>query len=569
MSATPNVTRAWKYARRVVNRQIVAGRYVQLACEWMLDDLDKSKKKAFPWLFDKERAERVLHLCHQFHHVKGEWALRGEKIHLEDWQCFFVAMIFGWINRESGYRRFIEALLFVARKNAKTTIAAVIGLIMLTDDNEFGSEVYSGATSEKQAWEVFGTALEMAKKNPDFQEYYGVEPHASNISVQQTNSKFEPLIGKPGDGPNPHCAIHDEFHEHKTDEQVDSMKTGMGSRRQPLQLVITTAGSDTTGPCAQLVDDAQKNVEGILRDDRSFPLLYCRDIGDEEQEIKGDEWDSVAAMKKANPNLGVSVHREFLDHQLSKARENPDKQTTYRTKHGNEFVGARHAYFNMYKWNKSADPGIKIMDFAEFPAIFALDLASKVDLAAFEILFVLGKNEYCRFGKYYLPEATLKEGENKYYKTWADQGWITVTDGHLIDFEFIKKDVLEFQEKLRMHELAYDPYQATMLITQLINRGLVCVEMPPQVRYFSEPMKTMQGLINGMNIKHDGDPVYKWMLSNVTAKKDAKDNVYPRKERDENKIDGPVATIMTIGRAMSGHALNQFSFIDDPLVLAY
>ena len=560
MAATPNVTRAWRYARRVVKGQIVAGRLTKLACEWMLDAYELQGKSS-PWKFDKEKAERVLEVIQLFHHVKGEWAQRKETIHLEDWQCFFIGMIFGWVSKQTGYRRFTQALLFVGRKNAKTTVAAGIGNYMLTEDGEHGAEIYSGATSEKQAWEVFGAALKMAKKNEDFLEYYGVQVNASNLSVIETNSKFEPLIGKPGDGANPHCSIHDEYHEHKTDEQIDTMKTGMGARRQPLQLIITTAGSDTTGPCAQLCDDAIKNLEGSLQNDRFFPLMYCRD--------ESDEWDSVTAMKKANPNLGVSVFREFLDQQLLEAKQSAHKQTSYRTKHLNEWVGARSVFFNMDAWKKAGNASLTIDQFIDYPAIFSLDLASKVDIAALEILFILGEKEYCRFGKYYLPEATVEAGENKYYKTWVDQGWITATPGEITDYEFIEQDILALREKLKLHELAFDPYQAQMLISALTKKGITCVELPAQVRYFSEPMKTMEGLIRGQNIKHNGDPVYSWMLSNVTAKLDAKDNVYPRKERDENKIDGPVATIMALARAINGQVVDDMSYINDPLVLTY
>ncbi|NIQ01577.1 MAG: terminase large subunit [Nitrospinaceae bacterium] len=561
MAATPNVTRAWKYARQVVAGKIVACKWTKLACQRMLADLKAAKKKSFPWMFDRTRAERVLYLIQLFHHVKGEWASRQEKIYLEDWQCFFIAMIFGWINRQTEYRRFIQALLFVARKNAKTTTAGAIGLTMLTDDGEHGAEVYSGATSEKQAWEVFGAAKKMAEMNEEFLDYYGVQPNASNISVLRTNSKFEPLIGKPGDGANPSCAIHDEFHEHKTNDQVDTMKTGMGSRRQGLQLVITTAGDNTTGPCAQLCDDAKKVLEGSLKNDRFFPLMYCRD--------DDDAWDSITAMKKANPNLGVSVFREFLDQQLAEARQSAHKQTAYRTKHLNEWVGSRSAYFNIDKWNLSADKAITLDQFADYPVILGIDLATKVDIAALEILFVLGEKEFARFGKYYLPEETIESGVNKHYATWVDQGWLTATPGQMTDFEFIKEDVFALRDRLNIHEVAIDPYQDKMFISQLMKAGVPCVEMPAQVKYFSEPMKFMEGLIRSQAIQHNGDPVYTWMLSNVTAKVDAKDNVYPRKERDENKIDGPVATIMALGRAMNGQAAHDLTFINEPLVLTY
>ena len=545
-TATPNVTRAWRYARRVVAGKVVAGKLVKLACKRMLDNLESAKKKSYPWVFDKGKAERYLKLIQLFHHVKGEWASRKELIHLEDWQCFFIAMIFGWVNRETGYRRFLLVLLYVARKNAKTTLAAAIGLIMLTEDGEHGAEVYSGATSERQAMEVFHAAQTMARGNPDFLDWYGVQVNARTITVLGTNSKFEPLIGKPGDGSNPSTAIHDEFHEHDTVDQFDTMKTGMGSRRQPLQLVITTAGANTTGPCAHLCDDAKKVLEGAMENDRFFPLMYCSD--------ETDEWDSVTAMKKANPNMEVSVFREFLDQQLAEARQSAHKQTAYRTKHLNEWVGARSAFFNMDKWKQSEQPNITIHQYTDYPCWLSLDLASKVDIAALDILFKLGEKEFVQFGKYYIPEATVESGVNKYYRTWVDQGWLIATPGNITDYDFIERDIFELNELLLIQELSYDPHQATQIITHCQNEGIECVEMRPLVLNFSDPMKTMDALIRGLHIKHNGNPCYNWMLSNVTAKMDAKDNVYPRKERDENKIDGPVSTIMNIGRALAPDA---------------
>lgn len=542
--ATPNVTRAWRYARQVLAGKIVAGKLTKLACKWMLDDLKLSKKRTFLWVFDNDTAEGWLVGIQQFHHIKGEWAKRNERIHLEDWQCFWVAMIFGWLKRKTRYRRFIEGLLFCARKNAKTTVAAAIGLLMLTHDGEHGAEVYSGATSERQAGEIFKPAKKMAKKNQDFLDYYGVQVNASNISVEATSSKFEPLIGKPGDGASPSCSIHDEFHEQKDNAQYDTMRTGMGSRRQPLQLTITTAGENTTGPCAQLCDAAKKNLEGVLRNDRSFPLMYCAD--------EGDDWDSIAAMKKANPNLGVSVLREFLDQELAEAKQSAHKQTAYRTKHLNEFVGARSAFFNIHLWSKAADPHITIEQFKEFPCILSLDLASKIDISVLDILFILGTNKYVHFGKYYLPEAAIESGVNKNYRTWVEHGHLIATPGNITDYEFILEDVLGLCDMLLVEELAFDPYQATMLITKIQSHDITCVEVPAQVRHFSEPMKTMDALIRDKAIQHDGNPCYTWMLSNVTARLDAKDNVYPRKEREENKIDGPVSTIMSLSRAIAG-----------------
>lgn len=555
MSSAPHTTRAWKYARRIVKGEILANKWIKLACRWMLDDQKASKLKSFPWLFDREAAEEVLRMMQEFPHVKGEWASRGEKIHLEDWQCFHWAMVFGWLNRKTGFRRFNQTLLFVARKNAKTTVAATIGNLMLTHDGEYGAEIYSGATTEKQAKEVFGAAQEMARKNDDFRDHFGVQVNASNMSVLATNSKFEPLIGKPGEGASPHCAIHDEYHEHPTDEQLETMKTGMGSRRQPLQIVITTAGDNTTGPCAQMCDDARKNLEGSLRNDRFFPLLYCAD--------EGDSWDSIAAMKKANPNLGVSVHRDFLNQQLEEARPSAAKQVSYKTKHLNEWVGSRSAYFNIERWKQAADAKLRMSDFSEFPLVLGLDLATKIDIAALIALFLLGDDQYAMFAKFYLPEATVDAGDNKNYKGWVDQGRLIDTPGDMTDFKFIKKDILDLHDQFNVREVAFDPWQEKMLITDLQDEGVTCVELRQTVKNLSDSMKTMDGLVRSKNIAHDGCPVYTWMLSNVTAKIDANGNVFPRKEREENKIDGPVATMTALARATMGDLAGGPSVYED------
>lgn len=507
-----------------------------------MDDLDRSKRG---WLyrFDPQRAERACRFIEAFQHTKGKWAAKSQPLKLEGWQCFFVCMIFGWL-RTDGFRRFRRALLWVPRKNGKSTLAAAIGLYMLAADGEHGAEIYSGATTEKQALEVFRPAKLMAQKNQQFLEYFGVQVNASNICIVENGSRFEPVIGKPGDGSSPSCAIVDEYHEHATDSLVDTMVTGMGARENPLLLMITTAGDNMAGPCYQMQLDAQKMLEGVMEDDETFALIYGVD--------PSDDWTSELAARKANPNYDVSVSGEFLESRRKEAITNSRKQSTYQTKHLNVWVGARSAFFNVQRWRESADNKLKIEDFAGQPCWLGLDLASKVDIAALEILFPRGDGQYVRFGKYYLPYETVSAGQNEHYQGWARDGWITVTDGEIIDFAQIRDDILALCSAYQVEGVAYDPHQATMLVTDLMGNGVPVVEMRPTVLNFSEPMKTIDGLIRARQIRHNGDPVMTWMMSNVVANEDAKENVYPRKERSENKIDGAVALIMAMGRAMSG-----------------
>ena len=550
-----NVKRGHKYALDVVAGRQIACKWIVLACQKYLDEIKIQKQKTFAFKFDKKKAERNLHFKQLLPHTKGKWAQRGEKLKLEPWQCFFNMNVFGWVSKSTGLRRYRRALLLVPRKNGKSAEAATTGLYMLAMDDEYGAEVYSGATTEKQAWEVFRPAKLMAQKTPEFMAAKGIEVNASNINILENGSRFEPIIGNPGDGQSPSCAIIDEYHEHTDDRVYDTMVTGMGAREQPLLLVITTAGDNIAGPCYQMQIESQKSLEGSIEDDTLFAMIYTID--------SGDAWDSVEALKKANPNFGVSVSEEFLLSQLQAAKNNARKQTQYKTKHLNVWVGARDAFFNIERWNESADPTLMLQDYHGQRAILSLDLASKVDIAALEILIPTDNGAFVRFAKYYLPESALESTGSEYYRQWSEEGYLTITDGEIIDFNYIKDDILDLKSQLAIEAIAYDPFQATMLVTELIGQGAPMVEIGATVKNFSEPMKQVDGLIRSRQIAHDGDPVMTWMLSNVVARIDAKDNVFPRKERDENKIDGAVALIMAMNRYMNSELGALDAYIND------
>lgn len=543
-----HVKTANEYARAVISGKIPACKWIKLQCQKHLDEVRESKNSTkYPFVFDNAKAEKACKFIEALPHTKGRWAAKGEKLVLTPWQCFFVCCVFGWVKRSNGMRRFRRAELFVPRKNGKSALAAAIGLYMLVADGEFAAEVYSGATSEKQAQEVFTPAYYMAKRTPELLEYFGVEisgTHKNPTAVYKTadGSKFTPVIAKPGDGASPHCAIVDEYHEHQTDQMVDTMETGMGAREQPLLLVITTAGDNLGGPCYQMQKDAEAMLEGVTKDYHTFAMIYTID--------PGDEWSDLASIQKANPNYGVSIGSDYFDSRLADALSNSRKQAVFRTKHLNEWVGARQAYYNLQKWHDCENKALTLEQFKGQPAYIGMDLASKVDIAALEIILPRGDGDYIRFGRYYLPEARILEPENSHYSGWHIDGWITQTDGEMIDFRRIKHDILELCKLLDVQELAYDPHQATMLVTELMDEGVPVVEMRPTVLNFSEPMKHLDAIIRAKQIQHNGDPVFTWMLSNVVAKEDAKENVYPRKERAESKIDGVVAHLMALGRCM-------------------
>jgi phage terminase large subunit-like protein len=543
------------YARDVTAKRIPACKWVRLACKRHLKDLGRQRRKAFGFRFDPEKAARPCRFIEKLPHTKGRWARSKEMIRLEPWQVFLVACAFGWLRKADGFRRFRKLFLVVPRKNGKSILAAGIGLFMLLADGEFGAEVYSGATNEKQAWEVFRPARLMVERTPALKARFGVEVNAKTISVLGDESRFETLIGNPGDGQSPSCSIHDEYHEHVDDGQVDTMETGMGARDQPLQVIITTAGDRLDGPCYADIQDARQVLEGVLEKDDLFFIEYTVDAN--------DDWRSEAALRKANPNFDVSVSGEWLRARQRDAIATPRKAGIFKTKHLDQWVSARAAYFDVEAWRRCHDPAIpanpKLALALEIlkgrRCKLGLDLASKIDIAALEYLFEpLGPratkdDPYIRIGRYFVPGDRVAEVPA--YAGWDALGLLDVTDGEIIDYDEIEAAILEAVSTFQVEQVAYDPHQATQLSTRLAKEGVPVIEYRPLVLNFSEPMKELDALMKSVRIRHGGDPVMEWQISNVVAQPDKKDNVYPTKPREEAKIDNPVALISALGVSMA------------------
>jgi phage terminase large subunit-like protein len=478
-------------------------------------------------------------------HIKGDWAARGQRLHLEAWQTFILASIFGWVHRDTGKRRFRVADLIVPRKNAKSTLAAVIGLYMLAIDGEFGAEVYSGATSQDQALEVFRPALLMTRATPLFRSNFNVSANASNLAVVEKNAKFEPVIGKPGDGASPSCAIVDEYHEHKTPELYETMQTGMGARSQPLMLVITTAGTDISGPCFLHQKELEKVLEGTLENDQRFGIIFTID--------EDDDWTSETVLIKANPNFGISVDAEFLKLQQRDAQADPRKQNVFKTKHLNVWVAAASPWLNLYNLQRCGDSSLRVEDFRGEDCIAGLDLASKQDIASRVYVFrreIEGEDHYYAISRNYVPQAAVDKPENAHYQGWVNSGHLIATSGNMIDLSQIEDEIFADAETVVIREVAKDPWGGQQLGANLAAQGFEVVDIPQQVRYLSEPMKMIQALVDAGRFHHDGNPCYVWQLSNVEVMPDRNENIFPRKLRAGNKIDAAIATVVAMNRAL-------------------
>jgi phage terminase large subunit-like protein len=544
---------AKRYAEQVVAGEILSCRWVQLACQRQLNDLARFKGKGSPYRFNPKLVDRdgrsfypADNLCafiERLPHVKGP--LAGESITLEPWQIFILSTVFGWV-KSDGKRRYRRSYIEVPRGNAKSTLSSAVALYMLAADGEGGAEVYSLATTRDQARIVFGDAQTMARRSAGFRSRFAVNVGAHNMHVLASGSKFEALSaeGSTLDGLNIHFGCVDELHAHKTRTVYDVVETGTGKRDNSLLWVITTAGSNRAGICYEARTFVTKLLNGVIEDDTQFGIVYGLD--------DGDDWTTENALVKANPNWGISVRPEILGPLQAKAMQLPSAVNNFKTKHLNEWVNADTAWMDMRAWDACGDSSLDIEAFTGQPCWVGLDLASKTDIAALMLMFQHPEisDAYVVFGKYYLPEDTVQAAGNSQYPGWMRTGRLTVTPGNVIDFGWIEADLLDLVLRFAVQAVAFDPFQATQLSTRMLAEGLPMIEVRPTVLNFSEPMKTLEALVLQRKLVHDGDPVLTWMASNVVAHLDAKDNIYPRKERAENKIDGIVALIMALSRAI-------------------
>lgn len=551
-SAHPNVDRAMVWARSVLRGKVPACRYIHQALQRHFDDLAASRKRAFKFKFDAAKAEKKLKLIQLLPHTKGEWAFKRQLITLEPWQLFGMAATFGWVKKKGGHRRFRESYWEVPRKNGKSVIAAGVGISMFVADGEFGAEVYAGATTEKQAWEVFRPAKLMVGKCPMLIQAAGIEVNASNMNIPSDFSRFEPLIGDPGDGASPSCAIVDEYHEHRTSAQYDTMLTGMGARRQPLMFIITTAGADIEGPCYDKRRQVVEMLEGTVPDDELFGFIWTLD--------DGDDWTDPKMLAKANPNHGVSVFQEYLESQQARAIRSARFTNTFKTKHLNLWVSAKSGFFNMESWRACEDTSLTLDTFEGQEWIAGFDLARKLDMNSRSRVFwriIDGKTHYyCVAPKFWVPEDTAFNSDNKRmserFQAWINTRHLDVTEGAEVDYREILEDTKDANHVAPLRQCAIDPFGATGLSHQLDDEGYNPVTITQNYTNMSDPMKELEAAIESGRFHHDGNPIMTWCIANVIGKflPGNNDVVRPIKQGEDNKIDGAVALIMAIGRIL-------------------
>jgi len=367
---------------------------------------------------------------------------------------------------------------------------------------------------------------------------------AHAISQISTASRFQALSaeGNSLDGLNIHCAIVDELHAHRTRKVFDVLETAMGARSQPLLWLITTAGSDRSGICYEQRTYVTKILDGVVKDENYFGIIYTID--------DGDDWTDPAIHRKANPNYGISVLPDDLERLCLKAQKMPSAQNNFLTKRLSVWVNADVALFSMAAWDACADQRLSIDGFRDESCWVGIDLAPRHDFSELLALFRRGEHYYV-FARHYLSEIEAEESDNSQFAGWAASGRVETNPGNVTDYGRIEDDLRELSSRHQVNEVCFDPFSAHQFATRMQEQGFPMVEIRARVQNFSEPTKKLEALMAERKIHHDGDPVLAWMLSNVVGHYDRKDNVYPVRERPENKIDGAIALIMALSRAMT------------------
>ncbi len=479
-------------------------------------------------------------------HVKGPKA--GQQFDLEKWQKSIVANLFGW-KRPDGTRRYREALLYIARKNGKTTFAAGIVLLILYVDREAGAEIYSAAADREQARMVFDQAAGMVRQDDEL--YSRATVYQKAIALNDGSGSYKPISADANTkhGYNVHAAIIDELHAQPNRDLVDTMITATGSRRQPLIIHLTTADYDRPSICNEKYDYASKVRDGIIEDREFLPVIY--------ELTRKDRWSKQANWKKANPNLGVSLPIDYLRREFRRAQEIPAYENTFKRLHLNMRTEQAVRWLPLDKWDDCGAIEIPEKEFALVAWFAGLDLATTIDIAAFVMYSAENDGVICRF---WIPRESAYERERRDrvpYLTWAKQGFITLTDGNVIDYDRIRQDIVAIGEQYNIRELAVDRWGSQQIQNQLSGDGFDVVPFGQGYASMSAPTKELEKLIIGGSLRHNNNPVLRWMAGNVSVELDAAGNIKPSKKRSSEKIDGITALVMAIGRAIAGGAVTQ------------
>jgi phage terminase large subunit-like protein len=516
---------------------------VRLAAQRFISDLKRSQSKHPPFLFSPGQANRACAFVQELPHVEGTWATPHITLHAS--HVFFIVNLFGFRSLD-GNRRFTSALFAVARKNAKSTLAAAILLYCLCFENEEGAQVLSAATTGSQARIVFNVAKRMVDGLSDLRDEFTVEAFAGAIVRYEIGGNFKPINSKAStqDGLNPSHVSLDEIHAHKTRDLLDVLRSAAGGRLAPLFLYTTTEGYENPGPWSELRAFAQNILNGVVKADHFLALYYAVDEGDDDFDERA--WGKANPLMDVNPLLVREIRKMAIE-----AQSMPGALAEFQIKRLNRQAAAATGWVDLRRWRRCAGP-VPLDELAGSPCWGALDLASTRDMNAWRLLW-LKDGVYYTWGRYWVPSlavAQRTERRSVPYAGWVASGFLTQTEGDVADYGVIRVAIVADWERFSPIGVAYDPWNATQLALELADAGVPMQKFIQGPRSYHPAMQACEIAYISGHLRHGGDPVLLWNAANIVASKRGENqNMMPDKKRSADKIDGMAALIMAFGLA--------------------
>lgn len=508
--------------------------------------------------YDEDRANRAVRFIENLKHTKGRWA--GKRFWLLPWQEQIIRDVFGIVD-ENGHRQFRTAYVEIPKKNGKSELAAAVALYLLYADNEPSAEVYGAAADRQQASIVFDVARQMVDMTPALVKRSKIMAAGKRIVNYQNAGYYQVLSAEVGTkhGLNVSGLVFDELHSQPNRQLYDVLTKGSGdAREQPLYFLITTAGTDRESICYEVHMKALDILQGKKIDPSFYPVVYG--LPDDA------DWNDEANWYKANPSLGYTIKIDRVRAAYKDALENPAEENVFRQLRLDQWVGSLVAWIPEHVYDKGDIP-IDMEKLKGRDCYAGLDLSSTSDITAFVMVFppeAEGEN-YIVLPHFWLPRETLKlrvRRDHVPYDLWEKQGLFHITEGNVVDYEFVRKTIGELAEQYHICEIGVDRWNATQLITELAGDGFTMVPIGMGFKDMSPGMKELYKLLLEGKITHGGNPILRWMAGNVVAEIDAAENIKPSKKKATEKIDGIVALIMGLDRCIR-HEISG-SVYDDP-----
>ena len=497
-------------------------------------------------MFDEEKAKRTVDFIGCLKHTKGKW--RGQPFELLPWQEKVIRDVFGTV-KENGYRQYNTAYVEIPKKNGKSELAAGVALYMTCGDNEWGAEVYGCASDRQQASIVFDVAVDMVEQCPALKKRIKPVMSVKRLVYKPTNSFYQVLSAEAytKHGLNVHAVIFDELHSQPNRELFDVMTKGSGdARTQPLFFLITTAGTDRHSVCYEQHQKAEDILQGRKIDPTFYPVIYgASDDAD---------WSSEEVWRNANPSLGHTIDIEKVRNAYLSARDNPAEENIFRQLRLNQWVKQSTRWMQMDKWDACAFP-VDERELMGRECYGGLDLSSSIDITAFVLVFPPRNDteKYIFLPYFWIPEENMiwrVRRDHVPYDVWAKQGFLRTTEGDVIHYAFIEKFIDDLGKKFHIKEIAFDRWGAVQMVQNLEGLGFTVVPFGQGFKDMSPPSKRLMELVLEKNIAHGGHPVLRWMMDNIFVRTDPAGNIKPDKEKSTEKIDGAVAAIMGLDRAI-------------------